>query len=267
MAVSNRQPVRSWIKPGFTLIELLVVISIVTILVAILLPAIGQARDRAKTVICLSNLRQIGVGTAIYATDNENYVPQDPPPGQANANNTVLGGLMRLGTAVDGSNHAKLARQTPGVREQTYGLPAVFTNSGYLTDGNEAFLCPAQDVLIDDTSASNKDTWSQIEWGNTYRHTGFRNLGKLDDLAISDNGPLNWQVQDNWEVFPATANDHTPGNNTISWSFRHELIPHRSQALPFVTQIYASGVGGSFNISGVNILRWDASAETLNTGF
>lgn len=63
-------------RRAFTLVELLVVISIIALLISILLPALGKAREAARDVKCKSNMRQIGIATFVYAYEYDDTLPK-----------------------------------------------------------------------------------------------------------------------------------------------------------------------------------------------
>lgn len=84
MRVQRHGRGRHQLERGFTLIELLVVIAIIALLISILLPALGAARSAAQATVSVSNLRQLGLITFNYASDNRDVWLNPYDPNEAN---------------------------------------------------------------------------------------------------------------------------------------------------------------------------------------
>ena len=69
------EPRRAGMSKGFTLVELLVVIGIISVLVAILLPALSRAREQANLVKCMSGARQVHLAVEMYCNENKDFYP------------------------------------------------------------------------------------------------------------------------------------------------------------------------------------------------
>src|SRR3954469_10509394 len=81
-------------QPGFTLIELLVVIAIIALLIAILLPALGKAREAGRSIACASMIRSLGQGQLMYAGDWKYWIAG---PYTSGAECQATGGLSVVG--------------------------------------------------------------------------------------------------------------------------------------------------------------------------
>jgi prepilin-type N-terminal cleavage/methylation domain-containing protein len=105
---------------AFTLVELLVVIGIIAVLIAILLPSLGKAREQAKRTACLSNLRQVHQAFMLYALDNRDQVPLGYRKGKQ------FNSMLYSGTA------------------KTYAIFGHLFLRRLMADGR-AFYCPAEE--------------------------------------------------------------------------------------------------------------------------
>jgi prepilin-type N-terminal cleavage/methylation domain-containing protein/prepilin-type processing-associated H-X9-DG protein len=139
-------------RQGFTLIELLVVVSIIVVLIAILLPSLGHARELAKKAKCAVNLRQWGIATHVYVNIYDGYFPSkggDGTLGNVPGSNTSA----LIGNWDDTSLWFNALPQLLNSQQLSYGQlqeQDQMTNGnykGYLPSGgsNSIFICPSAD--------------------------------------------------------------------------------------------------------------------------
>ena len=146
----------------FTLIELLVVIAIIAILASMLLPALNKARDKAKAIKCISNMKQWGTAVSMYTTDYEDYVPPSRMAGVTNSAHPYYGWIYNMIPYVAktfdpaATNNSGLLYCPANVKTQVSDIKECpsYIYSGRLTDGYSGYRnrkilgCPAPSRIV-----------------------------------------------------------------------------------------------------------------------
>jgi prepilin-type N-terminal cleavage/methylation domain-containing protein/prepilin-type processing-associated H-X9-DG protein len=153
MTRSPLTPRRTPARPGFTLIELLVVIAIIAILASILFPVFAQAREKARTISCASNLRQIGLALQMYRNDNDEMQSESSPdtiPGQ--------------GDSCEGSYTWRAVLLPYTKNNQIFVCPSAPQRNGFVTDAIRGPMDPFADYCSLGGYGC-LETYTSLGWG------------------------------------------------------------------------------------------------------
>jgi len=169
-------------RAGFTLIELLVVIAVIATLIGLLLPALGQARKSARTLVCLSNIRQIEVSHSLYADTYKGAfvdagLAHGGPPNVASINGSWINTLKPF---YGGTVNVR----SPMDKSEFWAMSQGGNDPGFTLDEFTAEITAGKNVPL--TKLARWTSYGLNEWLTTSTRPGletrepFNNLSKID---------------------------------------------------------------------------------------
>ncbi len=164
---------------AFTLLELLIVIAIMMVLAGLLLPALARVKAKARSVDCLSNLKQWGVATHLYVGDHDDFLPRDGTP---NGTSTKEGWYIDLPKAMGVPAYSSMAWRT----------------NAAIDPGHSIWICPANKRRSNGFNLFHYCLNRHVNDASTTGQVRLSSLRRIDNLVwLFDNGKLAAVAQQN----------------------------------------------------------------------